>query len=160
MAKPQTVAEFDLQQFFPYLVRVYYRAVSDSVSHIYGSIYDLSVSEWRVMATLGSVRVLSAGEIVEQSSMTKVNVSRAVKSLEKSGLLKRNINNNDKRRVALKLTSRGEKVFCELLPLISALEKDLLHGLTKKEVKLLISMMSKIRGNAELFMQHCENQAH
>ena len=40
-------ADFDLHSFFPYLVRIYYRAVSSSITDIYASRYGLSVSEWR-----------------------------------------------------------------------------------------------------------------
>jgi len=89
--------EYIFNTLFPYQVRVYYRAVSDAIAQVYNSMFDLSVSEWRVMAVLSSNNVLSAGEIVTRSSMTKVNVSRAIKNLHKKGLLKRDINGDDKR---------------------------------------------------------------
>lgn len=140
---------FDLHRFFPYQVRIYYRAVSDAVARIYSTMFDLSVSEWRVMAVLSSNNVLSAGEIVERSSITKVNVSRAIKNLTNSGLVKRDINGDDKRFAALRLTDRGNEVFNTLLPHITALEKQMFAGFEEAEIKLLLSMMERIRVNTE-----------
>ena len=141
--------EFDLQNFFPYMVRVFYRSVSESISHIYTSKFNLSVSEWRVLVVLGTSNVFSASEIVERSSVTKVNVSRATKSLQKRGLLKRDINGTDKRRAALRLTAEGKEIYTVLVPLVTALEVELLDGLTQDEFDMLLRLMSKIRSNAE-----------
>jgi len=149
MNETSSLTEFDLHKFFPYMVRVFYRSVSDSISHIYTSKFNLSVSEWRVVVTLGTNNVFSASEIVERSSVTKVNVSRATKSLHKRGLLKRDINGTDKRRAALRLTAEGKEIYTTLVPLVTALEEELLDGLTQKEFDMLISLMAKIQKNAE-----------
>lgn len=144
---------FDLRNFFPYLVRVYYRAVSDAVSNVYASQYGLSVSEWRTMAVLGPTKALSASEIVEQSSMDKVTVSRAIKGLQAHGFLKRDIDNADKRRAVLKLTQTGIDAFSELVPLVKQIEKDCLQGLSPEERETLISLMHRVRQNAETLAQ-------
>lgn len=142
-------AEFDLHTFFPYQVWGYYRAVSDAIAQVYNSMFDLSVSEWRVMAALSSNNVLSAGEIVTRSSMTKVNVSRAIKNLHTKGFLKRDINDADKRFAALRLTKQGKEVFSTLLPHITRVEKNMFAGFTDIEIASLLSMMERIRANAE-----------
>lgn len=144
--------EFDLHNFFPYQVRIYYRAVSDAIAQIYGPMYNLGISEWRVMAVLSPNNVMSASEIVKRSSMNKVNVSRATQSLQKSGLLKRDIDGEDKRFSALRLTGKGNAVFQDLLPHISKLEKELRAGFSDSEIQTLISMMERIRQNAEKFI--------
>ena len=141
--------DFDLQTFFPYLVRIYYRAVSQSVTNIYSTLYGLSVSEWRTMAVLGPHQPLSASEIVERSSMDKVNVSRAIAGLRKKGLLGRGVNTDDRRRIVLWLTERGLEVFRTLVPLVRELEVKLLDGLSEDERTTLIRLMEKVRKNAE-----------
>jgi DNA-binding MarR family transcriptional regulator len=140
---------FNLTEFFPYLVRIFYRSVSSSVSDLYGSLFGLSVSEWRTMAVLGPHGTLSASEIVERSSMDKVNVSRAIKKLQKTGYLKRDIDGNDKRKAVLRLTEEGRKIHLALIPMIKDLEQNLLEGLTKEEVEQLKFLMEKVRLNAE-----------
>ncbi len=147
--KSDTDAEFDLPRFFPYLVRVYYRAVSESVSAVYASLYNLTVSEWRTMAVLGPYCALSASEIVERSSMDKVNVSRAIKGLRNAGFLKRDIDGDDRRRAVLRLTESGIDVFHSLTPKVSEVEQQLLEGLSEKERQTLIYLMEKVQQNAE-----------
>ncbi len=142
-------AEFNLTEFFPYLVRIFYRSVSSSVSDLYGSLFGLSVSEWRTMAVLGPHGTLSASEIVERSSMDKVNVSRAIKKLQKTGYLKRDIDGNDKRKAVLRLTDEGRKIHLALIPMVKELEQNLLEGLSHDEIEQLKSLMEKVRHNAE-----------
>ena len=142
-------SDFDLQDFFPYQVRIYYRAVTDAIASVYKSKYDLSVSEWRVMAVLGANEVLSASEIVARSSLTKVNVSRAVKNLHTKNLLKRDINGDDKRFAALRLTNEGNDVFETLLPLVIELEQQMFAGFSEAEIATLRSMMERVRDNVE-----------
>ncbi len=147
-AAPEEQAAFDLRSFFPYLVRVYYQAVSQSVSDIYGPLYGLSVSEWRTMAVLGN-RLLSASEIVERSSMDRVAVSRAIKGLREAGLLKRDIDGDDRRRAVLRLTEKGARVFNDLIPRVRQLEEDLLAGLSEAERATLLDLMTRVRENAD-----------
>ncbi len=144
-----TQDDFSLHKFFPYLVRVYYRAVSGSVSRVYGSQFDLSVSEWRTMAVLGPYGVLSATEIVDRSSIDKVNVSRAIKGLQKRGYLKRDIDGEDKRKAVLRLTDEGRRTYIQLIPMIKALESQLLEGMSHEEVCTLIRLMAQVQKNAE-----------
>lgn len=139
---------FDLNAFFPYLVRTYYQAVSAAVARIYGPRYGLSVQEWRTMAVLGSHQALSAGEIVARSSMDKVAVSRAIKRLRQAGLLKRDIDGDDRRRAVLRLTDQGAEVFGHLVPLVLELEERLLQGLSAEERATLLTLMERVRENA------------
>lgn len=141
--------QFELNAFFPYLVRIFYRSVITSVSRVYSSRYGLSVSEWRTMAVLGASGALSASEIVERSSMDKVNVSRAIKALREREFLKRDIDGDDRRRAVVRLTERGREVFHDLVPLVSEVEDGLLAGLTRAERATLLGLMEKVRHNAE-----------
>lgn len=146
--RDQNKPDFDLQDFFPYQVRVFYKAVSQSVTNIYSSLHGLSVQEWRVMAVLGNNQPLTASELVEMSSMDKVQISRAIKKLEETGLLYRQEDHEDRRRVHLTLSRRGNEIFKELVPLVKELEKDLLAGLSEDELNTLLTLMEKVRTNA------------
>ncbi|NVK18317.1 MAG: MarR family transcriptional regulator [Methylocystaceae bacterium] len=139
---------FQLESFFPYLVRIYYRAVSQSVSNIYEREYNITVSEWRAMAVLGNEQPLSAGEIVKRSSIDKVRVSRAIAGLTKAGYLERRVDENDRRKVALQLTRSGQLVFQDLVAKVRQLEEELLAGLSEDERDQLRNLMAKVRKNA------------
>ncbi len=149
MFKESASDAFKLDKFFPYLVRVYYRAVSHSVSTIYERDYGLTVSEWRAMAVLGNEQPLSAGEIVTKSSIDKVKVSRAINGLTKAGYLERRVDEEDRRKVSLHLTRTGQIVYEDLVEKVRVLEDKLLAGFTDEEKVQLLDMMTRVRQNAE-----------
>lgn len=146
---PAEAEQFELAAFFPYKVRLLDRSVSASLTPVYESLFGLSVSEWRTMAVLGSHGTLSAKEIVALSGMDKVNVSRAIQGLREAGLLRRDIDGEDRRRALLRLTERGTDAFRTLVPLVLKREAELLAGLSVQERTTLLTLMERVRRNAE-----------
>jgi len=110
------MSDLELKAFFPYQVRLFYRSVSDSVAKVYTEKFNLTVSEWRIMAVLGSSDMFSASELVARSSLGKVNVSRAIKGLKAAGYARRDIDFEDKRRAVVRLTAEGRRVAAILFP--------------------------------------------
>jgi DNA-binding MarR family transcriptional regulator len=145
---PTQSPDFRLATFFPYLVRMYYRDVSQSVREVYAPTHGLTAAEWRTMAVLNEYEPLSAKQIVARSSMDKVNVSRAVAGLEKAGLLARHVDPTDRRRVLLRLTPRGRAVLRDLVPRVLEVERRLLEGFTDAERETLTGLMQRVRDNA------------
>ncbi|WP_020592978.1 MarR family winged helix-turn-helix transcriptional regulator [Kiloniella laminariae] len=143
------IESLNLKDFFPYEVRIFYRAISQSVATIYTRAYGLTVYQWRVMVVLGNYPPLSASEVVDHSSLDKVQVSRAIKGLLKAGYLERGVSSADKRRVNLFLTREGRQVLSELIPQVRAREQEILAGLSPEEERLLRSLMARVRKNAE-----------
>lgn len=148
------ITEFDLETFFPYQVRIFYRAVSSSVSKVYISRYGLTVYEWRAMSVLGAYQPMTASDIVSRSSIDKVQVSRAIKGLTKAGLLARQIDRDDRRRSMLELTTKGEEMLSELVPLVREVEEQMLSGISNKDRVQLKKLMEKVRNNT------CADTAH
>lgn len=149
MSDDKQEKDFELATYFPYMVRLFYRDVSQSVEDVYSTIFGLSVSEWRTMSVLHDFEPLSAKEIVSRSSMDKVVVSRAISSLQEGALLERHIDPADRRRVLLRLTRDGKDVMQDLVPRVIDVEKQLLHGLSAEEFETLKILMLKVRSNAE-----------
>lgn len=143
-------SSFALEAFFPYQVRIFYLQVSQTVSDIYSSRHGLTVSEWRTLAVLGNHQPLSASDVVQRSSIDKVRVSRAIQGLLKRDLLQRLVDPDDRRRVNLHLTEKGQQVFADLVPRIRALEQQLLGCLSPDEQQTLSALMTKVRLQAEL----------
>ena len=80
-----------LDQFLPYRLSVLSNRISNAIAREYSRRFDLSVTEWRVMAVLGHAPNLSASEVARRTAMDKVAVSRAVASLSASGRLLRRL---------------------------------------------------------------------
>ncbi len=148
MTASKEESSLKLSTFFPYLVRLFYRDVSQSITDVYATAYDLAVTEWRTMVVLNDFQPLSAKDIVSRSSMDKVNVSRAVTSLQKKKLLERHIDPTDRRRSLLRLTKKGRLVFVKLVPHVRRVEEQLLNGLTPEERQILFNLMQRVRSNA------------
>jgi DNA-binding MarR family transcriptional regulator len=140
--------DFELRNFFPYLVRMYYKAVSHRVRDIYQSLYGLSVDEWRTMANLYDYEPMTAKEIVNRSSINKVNVSRAIASLQNRNLIERHEDPTDRRRVLVCLTAQGKRILNDLIPLVKEAEQDMLSALTPDEQDTLIRLMDKVKKQA------------
>lgn len=145
----QDLPPFDLEKFFPYKVRIFYRAVSERVADIYKERYGLSVQEWRIMAVLGPTKGLSASEMVQRSSMDKVTISRAISKLTDRGYINQEANPRDGRRVTLQLSEEGRTLFDELVPQVLDVEQLLLADLSPDERTQLSELMRKVRLAAE-----------
>jgi len=142
---------FQLETFFPYLVRVFYSDVTRALSDVYQRDYGMAPAEWRVMAILGSsAEGLQASEIVHRSSMDKVVVSRAVKRMEDRGFLTRQSNEADGRSYLLSLSESGQSAFKDLAPKLLAVEQKMLGGLAPQEIEAMLDIMSKIRANLDV----------
>ncbi len=141
--------DFLLQQFFPYLARVFYTRISNAVSLIYEERFGMKRYEWRTMAILGQCPALTASEIVAASSMDKVSVSRAIASLRRRGWIIERTNKNDARSRVLKLSRAGRDVYETLVPEMVGLECKLLADLSGAEVATLKSLMARVAGTAE-----------
>jgi len=139
---------FELATFFPYQVRVFYADVTRALSAVYQRDYGMMPAEWRTMAILGSADGgLQASEIVARSSLDKVVVSRAVKRLEERGFVVRQTNAADGRSFLLSLSGEGRAVFEDLAPKLKAVERQMLEGLSEREIADFLEVAERIREN-------------
>ena len=79
----------ELENFLPYRLSVLAQIVSESLHDLYAGPFDLTVTQWRVMAALGRFAPLTASDVGQRIVMDKVAVSRAVAGLMKRGLVER-----------------------------------------------------------------------
>jgi len=119
-----------LESFLPYRLNRAAAVASRHFSTIYRNEFDLTVPEWRVLATLGQFGTSSAKEIGRHSAMHKTKVSRAVASLQQRRWVARAQDQHDRRIEHLSLTASGKAAFRRLAPKMLAFEEDLLARLT------------------------------
>jgi DNA-binding MarR family transcriptional regulator len=140
-------SEFELQSFFPYLVRDFYAEVTSAVQSAYRQEYDMSPAEWRCMAILGRDQTLTANEIVTLSSMDKVTVSRAVKRMQEREWLVASSNSEDGRSKMLALTDAGVTIYLEIVPKVLEVENKLLANISEAQKKSFLDMVQKVKEN-------------
>lgn len=126
-----------LERFLPYRLNRLSSAVSLKFRRVYGRHHDLTVPEWRVLATLGQYEIMSAKAIGAHSAMHKTKVSRAVRALEERRWLKRRESPEDRREEFLSLTPLGLEVYADIVPRALDFEAKLLGALGQQGASLL-----------------------
>ena len=134
------MSKLQLEAFLPYRLNRIAAAVSQEFRTVYGPHHDLTIPEWRVLATLGQFSESSAKEIGQHSSMHKTKVSRAVRSLEDRRWLKRSESEADRREEILTLTALGQRAYREIVPKALAFEQSILRDLGPEAPSLLAAM--------------------
>jgi DNA-binding MarR family transcriptional regulator len=137
------MAKLQLEQFLPYRLNRIAAAVSQDFRSIYGPHHDLTIPEWRVLATLGQFEAISAKEIGQHSSMHKTKVSRAVRALEERRWLRRRESEEDRREEILSLTALGRKTYQEIVPKALAFERRILDQLGP-DAEMLLAALRKL----------------
>lgn len=138
-------APLQLEHFLPYRLSILSNTISQTIADDYQSRYDISVTEWRVMAVLGRYAGLSAREVAERTAMDKVAVSRALARLVEAGRVHRATHDNDKRRSVLSLTDAGWAMHDEVAPMARAREREVLARLDAEERAWLMRILDKLQ---------------
>ena len=134
----------ELEDFLPYRLSVLSNTVSQAIAAEYEERFQLSVTEWRVMAVLGRFTGISAREVAQRTAMDKVAVSRAVARLLESGRIERDVASHDKRQSELRLSSSGRAIYRQVAPLALQHETRLLAQLDDDERQSLTRILDKL----------------
>jgi DNA-binding MarR family transcriptional regulator len=137
------MAKLQLEQFLPYRLNRIASAVSQDFRSVYGPHHDLTIPEWRVLATLGQFEEIGAKAIGQHSSMHKTKVSRAVRALEERRWLKRRESEEDRREEILSLTALGQKTYREIVPKALAFERHILDELGP-EAEVVLNALERL----------------
>jgi DNA-binding MarR family transcriptional regulator len=139
-------APLELERFLPYRLSILSNRVSQAIAREYTERFNLSMTEWRVMAVLARFNGdgLSAREVADRTAMDKVAVSRALARLTSAGRVSRATHNGDKRRSVLRLTAKGWKIHDTVAPRARAHERELLGHLSAEEKRMLGQILDKL----------------
>ncbi len=105
----RSVLALDSSVFFK-LVRVVNltaRPFSESI----GQAHHLSLNEWRVLLVLANHPGVAASEVTALTGLDKMTVSRALAALGRRGRVVRKVDAADKRRMLLRLSAEGERLY-------------------------------------------------
>ena len=141
-------APLQLEHFLPYRLSILSNTISQAIADDYQRRYDISVTEWRVMAVLARFDGLSAREVAERTAMDKVAVSRALARLVEAGRVSRVTHDDDKRRSVLSLTEAGWDMHDEVAPMARAREREVLAKLDAEEREWLTRILDKLQPSA------------
>lgn len=147
---PTDSQALELEKFLPYRLSVLAQLVSESLHDLYAGPFNLSVTQWRVMAALGRFAPLTASDVGQRIVMDKVAVSRAVASLMKRGLVERAVDPDDRRRASLRLTTKGRAMHAKIVPIALEYEAELYDALSPEERQTLNGLCDRLFAHAKL----------
>lgn len=111
--------------------------------------WDLSPSQFNVLNLLTGNSGLSQVELSRQLIMHRSNVTGLVDRLEKRGFVSRLETPNDRRAYRVALTTEGERVMKEILPLYFAGAEQLWGSASEKDLKQVVAHLEAAAANAE-----------
>jgi DNA-binding MarR family transcriptional regulator len=137
-------AGFQLGEFLPFRFSRLTERMSRSLAGVYADRFDLSVAQWRVLATLNETPGLTAKVVAERCNLDKVKVSRAVSGLEQRQLLTRRKDARDARASELRLAPKGQRMFRAITPLALQWENEFRNLLTVDEQRSLLQILARL----------------
>ncbi len=138
-----------LEQFLPYRLSILSNRVSSIIAQTYKDKFGLSITEWRIMAVLGEYPGASADEVSAKTQIEKSLISRALKKLLERNLVTRSVDEKDRRRQNLMLSSIGMDVYRQIVPVSLDYEKQLLECFSAAERKQFDEMIDRLYRHAE-----------
>jgi len=137
-------APFALEEFLPHRLSVVSARAHRLFARAYAGRAKLSVPEWQVLSVLARSGDLCATDVARQAAMDKVKVSRAVRSLLERRLLRRAEDRRDRRVRRLAITALGRRTQVGMMPLVQALESEMLGPLSAEDRDRLGAVLSRL----------------
>jgi len=124
-----------------------YRKLSQS--NINKIIQDITIDQCLILIILNNNSTSSQKEIAQLIFKDHASITRMIELMVKKDFLKRTINQSDRRKFDLKITSKGENALKLLTPIIKENRKKALNGLSNKEIDTLGEILQKITNNCK-----------
>jgi DNA-binding MarR family transcriptional regulator len=125
-----------LSEYVPYLVNRLGSALVIRFSEDALARHNLSIALWRVLVALsdaGPQRQIDLSAIISADVST---LSRLITRLVRRGLVTRTRSSQSSREVIVTLTSRGENLVEDLIPVARRLERSAISGLSPAELRV------------------------
>lgn len=142
---------FDLRRFLPYQLNQVAELVSKAFQDSYQRDFNLTRTQWRILAHLASADGMTAKEIAARVHEDKVSISRGVVGLEVKALLRKALDPDDRRFEFLHLTESGREVFAEVVNRARAFEAELTRHIGEGVVDALQASLTEMQTRWEAF---------
>jgi DNA-binding MarR family transcriptional regulator len=136
-----------LDKYVPGLLVWITNRLSNDASKTYRRLYNLGITDWRVLAYLGVYETGTAAQICRLIGLDKAATSRSIMTLKKRRML--TTEQLKGRNVQLQITKFGRDQYEVILTLALEREEALLSGFTLPERDLLISLLHRLLGNLD-----------
>jgi DNA-binding MarR family transcriptional regulator len=119
------------------------RPFSESI----GREHRLGLNEWRVLLVLANHPGIAASDVTALTGLDKMTVSRAIAALARRGRVVRKVDAADKRRLRLRLSAEGERLYERIGTPAKQRERALFRGIGEVEQTQLGRMLDALIEN-------------
>lgn len=106
--------------------------------------HELSLSQMHVIEILGLHKGTTMKELARKMGVTTGSLTVVVDKLVRKDLVRRRPHDTDRRSLIVELTEKGEKDFLEHDEMHSRLTEEIVHHLSKEEVRQLTTILAKV----------------
>ena len=146
-----------LDEMLAYKVAMLSGNLSESLYSVYAP-YDLTMPQWRIMATLGTLHIeernteskkdsivsMTAKQLVKATRLDKVTVTRALQQMERHHLIDKRQDTSDGRAVNVSLSTTGQNVYLKILPNVIRWQEEKLASITDFEYQIFLKVIDKL----------------
>ncbi|APE42197.1 hypothetical protein BOO69_01305 [Sulfitobacter alexandrii] len=130
-----------------------------SGSHWSETMFDFTLTNWRVLAVIRAHQPTRAGDVAEILLMDKSQLSRVIKQLKAARLIVDTTDPDDGRAVALKLTAKGTTLYHRIMEHVMERNELVLAPLTSQEAETLSRLLDKLIAQSRVLLES-RNQSH
>jgi DNA-binding MarR family transcriptional regulator len=106
--------------------------------------FDLTPVQFAAMQVLQATPGIDQAQLAAAIAYDRATIGGVVQRLEKRGYVERIVSATDRRAREVSLTPAGQAVLEDALPIVEALQNDILPGLTEAERQQFLALAQKV----------------
>ena len=112
--------------------------------------HGLTVPMWRALAALHEKDGQTIGQIADKAVLDRSSLGRLLEDMAAEGLVEREPLPDDRRALAIRLSSTGRRRFEDTLPLAQKHYRNVLNGVSPDEFAALMRVLRRIKTNTRM----------
>ena len=114
------------------------------------AVHGVSMATFQFLRILWEEDGLSQTELADRARMRGPSAAASLQELERQGFIRRVADAEDRRKLSVRLTAAGRRLYDLVMPDIAATNKSMLAGFTTAEQAALKEMLHRMRHNLAL----------
>jgi homoprotocatechuate degradation regulator HpaR len=106
--------------------------------------HDITEQQWRVIRILAEQETVDASELADKAFILAPSLTRIIRSLEERGIIAKLKDENDGRRVLLKITPAGMAIINEVAPESRMIYDRLESRFGREKLDLLLDLLDEV----------------
>lgn len=106
--------------------------------------FDLTPVQFAALDAVNAEPGMDQARIAERIAYDRATIGGVIDRLEHKGLVVRRVNQRDRRAREVELTAKGKKVYGDILPVVAALQTEILTGLEDSEREAFQRLAQKV----------------